>query len=118
MNGLRVKDVNDLHINFQTQQTQVSNILVFFRHRQEIESMVAAKKMDKIRATKRKTKSDAVIDCCHRNDIRIKTGPKILYVFKLISKSTRTDRGRSLEVKKNDRLSSANNRQWRFILMS
>jgi hypothetical protein len=30
MNGLRVKDVNDLHINFQTQQTQVSNILVFF----------------------------------------------------------------------------------------
>jgi hypothetical protein len=23
MNGLRVKDVNDLHINFQTQQTQV-----------------------------------------------------------------------------------------------
>jgi hypothetical protein len=43
MNGLRVKDVNDLHINFQTQQTQVSNILFFFRHRQEIESMVAAK---------------------------------------------------------------------------
>jgi hypothetical protein len=69
MNGLRVKDVNDLHINFQTQQTQVSNILFFFRHRQEIESMVAAKD----RATKRKTKSDAVIDCCHRNDIRINT---------------------------------------------
>jgi hypothetical protein len=43
MNGLRVKDVNDLHINFQTQQTQVSNILVFFQHRQEIESIVAAK---------------------------------------------------------------------------
>jgi hypothetical protein len=36
MDGLRVKDVNDLHINFQTQQTQVSNILVFFQHRQEI----------------------------------------------------------------------------------
>jgi hypothetical protein len=35
MNGLRVKDVNYLHINFQTQQTQVSNILGFFRHRQE-----------------------------------------------------------------------------------
>jgi hypothetical protein len=43
MNGLRVKDVNYLHINFQTQQTQVSNILGFFRHRQEIESIVAAK---------------------------------------------------------------------------
>ena len=43
MNGLRVKDVNDLHINFQTQQTQVFNILGFFRHRQEIESIVAAK---------------------------------------------------------------------------
>jgi hypothetical protein len=43
MNGLRVKDVNDLHINFQTLQTQVSNILGFFRHRQEIESIVAAK---------------------------------------------------------------------------
>ena len=43
MDGLRVKDVNDLHINFQTQQTQVSNILVFFQHRQEIESIVAAK---------------------------------------------------------------------------
>jgi hypothetical protein len=41
--GLRVKDVNDLHINFQTQQTQVFNILGFFRHRQEIESIVAAK---------------------------------------------------------------------------
>ena len=43
MDGLRVKDVNDLHINFQTQQTQVSNILGFFQHRQEIESIVAAK---------------------------------------------------------------------------
>ena len=43
MNGLRVKDVNYLHINFQTQQTLVFNILFFFRHRQEIESIVAAK---------------------------------------------------------------------------
>jgi hypothetical protein len=83
MNGLRVKDVNYLHINFQTQQTLVSNILGFFRHRQETRSGRQSAKPNRMLL------SIVVTEMISELIRKCNICP---YVFKLISKSTRTDR--------------------------